>query len=271
MLRSQCLDRRIAPPPPGQLVSEIAAWERQRNAAKARIGWMFTTEKARAKIGRAYPQIDGVQNAPASEYFMRQINIKKRSFFWVRLFVSSPRLTPHLILMLSADKGGVLKGDLASWAEALDFEKPQKIIDFMTLFIIFMTFNREFRNIFYYRLGIKARLFSWMCPPLQSLEINANYIGPGLFIQHGNGTLISAERIGANCRISQQVTIGHTNPTARPTIGNNVRIGPGAKVIGDIKIGDNVTICPNTVVLEDASPGVTLLGVPGRVIWKRPS
>jgi transposase len=54
VLRSQCLDRRIATQQ--QLKSEIAAWERQRNAAKARIKWMFTTEKARAKMGRAYPK-----------------------------------------------------------------------------------------------------------------------------------------------------------------------------------------------------------------------
>ena len=54
VLRSQCLDRRIAAKQ--QLVSEIAAWERQRNASAARINWMFTTEKARAKMGRAYPE-----------------------------------------------------------------------------------------------------------------------------------------------------------------------------------------------------------------------
>ena len=53
VLRGQCLDRRIATPE--QLVSEIAAWERQRNATGAKVKWMFTTEKARAKMGRAYP------------------------------------------------------------------------------------------------------------------------------------------------------------------------------------------------------------------------
>ena len=53
VLRGQCLDRRVDDPK--RLISEIAAWERQRNAAGARIKWMFTTEKARAKMGRAYP------------------------------------------------------------------------------------------------------------------------------------------------------------------------------------------------------------------------
>jgi hypothetical protein len=54
VLRSQCLDRRIGTKE--QLKSEIAAWERQRNVSGARIKWMFTTDKARAKMGRAYPQ-----------------------------------------------------------------------------------------------------------------------------------------------------------------------------------------------------------------------
>ena len=54
VLRSQCLDRRIGER--DRLVSEIAAWERQRNATGARVNWMFTTEKARAKMGRAYPE-----------------------------------------------------------------------------------------------------------------------------------------------------------------------------------------------------------------------
>ena len=53
VLRGQCLDRRIDEP--GRLVREIAAWERQRNAACARVKWMFTTDNARTKMGRAYP------------------------------------------------------------------------------------------------------------------------------------------------------------------------------------------------------------------------
>jgi len=65
VLRSQCLDRRIATQE--QLVSETAAWERQRNASEARIKWMFTTEKARAKMGRAYPLASGAKTLSAKE------------------------------------------------------------------------------------------------------------------------------------------------------------------------------------------------------------
>lgn len=65
VLRSQCLDRRIDTKE--QLKSEIAAWERQRNASGARIKWMFTTEKARAKMGRAYPQPASLREAQTKE------------------------------------------------------------------------------------------------------------------------------------------------------------------------------------------------------------
>jgi hypothetical protein len=65
VLRGQCLDRRIATQ--RRLVSEIAAWERQRNASASRIKWMFTTEKARAKMGRAYPELATVREPPTKE------------------------------------------------------------------------------------------------------------------------------------------------------------------------------------------------------------
>jgi len=65
VLHSQCLDRRIDMKE--QLKSEIAAWERQRNASGARIKWMFTTDKARAKMGRAYPQLAALREAQAKE------------------------------------------------------------------------------------------------------------------------------------------------------------------------------------------------------------
>jgi len=65
VLRGQCLDRRIATPE--RLVSEIAAWERQRNATRAQVKWMFTTEKARAKMGRAYPEPASTKAHPTKE------------------------------------------------------------------------------------------------------------------------------------------------------------------------------------------------------------
>jgi len=76
--------------------------------------------------------------------------------------------------------------------------------------------------------------------------------------------------IGDNVRIDQQVTIGiRWDETVAPIIGNNVRIGAGAKVLGSIKVGNNARIGANAVVLTDVPEGATAVGVPARIILKR--
>ena len=94
-------------------------------------------------------------------------------------------------------------------------------------------------------------------------------IGRGFYIGHSGGIIVGAESIGNNFSISQGVTIGQTNRgdrKGRPTIGNNVYVGPGAIVIGNIKIGDNVAIGANSVVTKDIPENAVVVGVPGRVI-----
>jgi serine O-acetyltransferase len=76
--------------------------------------------------------------------------------------------------------------------------------------------------------------------------------------------------IGNDVRIDQQVTIGiRWDEQSAPIIGNNVRIGAGAKVLGSIRIGNNVRIGANAVVLTDVPDGATAVGVPARILLKR--
>jgi serine O-acetyltransferase len=72
--------------------------------------------------------------------------------------------------------------------------------------------------------------------------------------------------IGQNCWINQQVSIGYKDRSGRPTLGDNVRIGAGAKVLGHLSIGDRSTIGANAVVTKDIPPGCVAVGVPARVI-----
>jgi serine O-acetyltransferase len=75
--------------------------------------------------------------------------------------------------------------------------------------------------------------------------------------------------IGNNVRIDQHVTIGiRWDEDAAPVIGNNVRIGAGAKILGDIRIGDNARIGANAVVLTDVPEGATAVGVPARIVCR---
>lgn len=95
-------------------------------------------------------------------------------------------------------------------------------------------------------------------------------IGPGFYIGHYGAIVInSAARIGRNCNISHGVTIGVANRGPRAgvaTIGDGVYIGPGAKIVGAVRIGDNVAIGANCVVTRDVPHNAVVAGVPGRVI-----
>lgn len=91
-------------------------------------------------------------------------------------------------------------------------------------------------------------------------------IGGGLLIPHPNGIVIhAAARIGPNCLIFQQVTIG-TGNSSPPVIGGHVDIGTGAKILGNITIGDHVRIGANAVVLDDVESDATVVGIPARPV-----
>ena len=95
-------------------------------------------------------------------------------------------------------------------------------------------------------------------------------IGRRLVIDHGNGVVIGETvEIGDDCLIYQGATLGGTGISQgkrHPTIGNNVMIGSGAKVLGPFKVGNNAKIAANSVVLREVPPNCTVVGIPGRVV-----
>ena len=101
---------------------------------------------------------------------------------------------------------------------------------------------------------------------MNTLFIGGKEIGPGLFIQHGFSTIISAKSIGKDCWINQQVTIGYSNVMDCPVIGDNVTINAGAKVIGKVSIGNNSKVGANAVVVKDVPENCTVVGVPAYIV-----
>ena len=109
-------------------------------------------------------------------------------------------------------------------------------------------------------------------------DISISYytrIGSGLQIGHTGGIVVASSAIiGKNCNLSHQVTIGVTRRGDRagaPTIGDNVYIGPGAKIIGNVKIGNHAAIGANCVVTKDVPDHAVVVGVPGRIVSYRGS
>jgi serine O-acetyltransferase len=116
-----------------------------------------------------------------------------------------------------------------------------------------------------------ARLISHISRFLTGIEIHPGAkIGNGVFIDHGSGIVIGeTAEIGDNVTMYQGVTLGGTGKQKgkrHPTIGNNVVISTGSKVLGAITIGDNVKIGGGSVVLKSVPPSCTVVGVPGRIV-----
>jgi serine O-acetyltransferase len=121
-----------------------------------------------------------------------------------------------------------------------------------------------------------ARLISQLARFFTGIEIHpGSQIGRGLFIDHGMGVVIGeTAEIGENVTIYHGVTLGGTGKDKgkrHPTVGNNVVIGAGSKVLGPINIGNGVKIGANSVVLTDVPSEATAVGIPARIIEKRPT
>ena len=126
---------------------------------------------------------------------------------------------------------------------------------------------------FFYKIKMRgiARWISQCGRFWTGIEIHPGAtIGHGLFIDHGMGVVIGeTTEIGDNVTIYQGVTLGGTGKDVgkrHPTIGNNVMIGSGAKVLGPFKVGDNSKIAANAVVLNEVPPNSTCVGVPARIV-----
>jgi len=121
------------------------------------------------------------------------------------------------------------------------------------------------------RLFFIARFISQFARFATGIEIHPGaVIGSGLFLDHGMGVVIGeTAEIGDNCTILHQVTLGGTGKhkgKRHPTIGDNVLIGAGAKLLGPIKVGDNAMIGAGSVVVEEVDPETTVTGPKARAV-----
>jgi len=134
-----------------------------------------------------------------------------------------------------------------------------------------VTAHRAIHAMWKWHVPLLPRLMSEVVHRVTGIDIHTGAtIGRGFFIDHGTGVVIGGTAIvGDDVTIYQGVTLGGTSLQRKkrhPTIGNNVVVGSGAAVLGDITIGDNVKIGANSVVVKDVPPNSTVVGIPGRVV-----
>ena len=144
---------------------------------------------------------------------------------------------------------------------------------------IFLLYNGLHAQIYYrvahwlyeHKCLFLARWVSQRAKRRTGVEIHpAAKIGRRLVIDHGTGIVIGATaEIGDDCLLYQGVTLGGTGAAREkrhPTLGNNVMVGCGAKVLGPFKVGDNVKIAANSVVLREVPDNCTVVGIPGHIV-----
>lgn len=136
-----------------------------------------------------------------------------------------------------------------------------------------LLFYRLAHQLHQLRLPFVPRLISHIARFLTGIEIHPGAtIGHGVFIDHGMGVVIGETAIVGNyVLIYQGVTLGGTGKESgkrHPTLGENVVVGAGAKVLGNLLIGDNVRIGAGSVVLRDVPANCTVVGVPGRIVYR---
>lgn len=163
-----------------------------------------------------------------------------------------------------------LRYDVKSIMERDPAAKSPFMVFFMYSGLHAVHFHRVSHWLYKHKRFFLARFVSQFARLVTGIEIHPGAtIGRGLLIDHGSGVVIGETAIvGDNCTIYQGVTLGGTGKEKgkrHPTIGNNVLIGAGAKVLGSFKVGDNSVIAANSVVLHEVPENCTCVGAPARV------
>ena len=182
---------------------------------------------------------------------------------------NSPRTLPVYLCVMCSKQKDLIQKDVARWTEV-----DGNHFGFFESLNWYLTYKKEFRNLLQHRLKhpsgtalaymqfFIARIF-WK--PMESLFIYTKDIGGGLYIQHGFATIISAQKIGENCRIYQQVTIGYKGEHS-PVLEDNVSVACGAKVLGNLTMHAHSLAAAGAVVVKDVPEKAIVAGVPAKVI-----
>lgn len=155
---------------------------------------------------------------------------------------------------------------------------PQQVADLseVTLFKILRLLwtYPAFQAMFWFRVGSWFRQrripLSWLVYRILfhgyglEISIGADYDG-GLYIPHPFGSVIAARKIGENCSIISNVTLGMRNKWEFPELGDRVFVGSGARILGGIHVGDDAVVGANAVVIQDIPDGATVVGIPAKI------
>ncbi len=180
-----------------------------------------------------------------------------------------PRTLPVYLCILCSPHKRLIKMDVARWKEI-----DQSKMGFFQTINWYLTYRKEFRNLIQHRLRhpnhslrtmVHFLIARVLWKPMETLYLYTEDIGGGLYIQHGFSTIVTAKKIGENCRIYQQVTIGYKGEDS-PVLEDNVSVACGAKVLGNVTMHANSLAGAGAVVLKNVPMNAIVGGVPAKII-----
>lgn len=175
----------------------------------------------------------------------------------------------HLYLYVSSTNKHYLTEDIKVWLKKLGINKP---ISNTRALVFLLKYHRPFRNVYYVRITRLKKVLGLFAPPYRGFYfLKSTKLSGGLFLYHPFSTIINAKSIGSNCTIRNNITIGNVedNNLKLPVIGDNVNIGVGAIIIGNISIGNNAIIGAGAVITKDVPEECVVVGNPARIIKRR--
>lgn len=185
------------------------------------------------------------------------------------------RTLPVYVSVLTSPHREIIEKDFNRWWKICCGEMdPVSVKKRFTALNWLLLYKKEYRSLLLHRFRRNPKTIASVIhfvitrilwKPLESLYIETEDIGGGFFIQHGFSTIICAERLGENCWVNQQVTIGYTGLDC-PVLEDNVVVNCGAKVLGGITMKKNSRAAAGAVVVKDVPENAIVGGVPARVI-----
>lgn len=178
---------------------------------------------------------------------------------------------PHIILYKKSNKKEIINKDIERWC--IELGKDSNNI--LRALVELLLFEKQFRNIYYYRTQIHSNMIRSLCPPEPYIRIADDcegIEGGAIYYEHAWNMRMGVNHIGYGCTFRQLSTLGVKSKNRhkeRPWIGNNVDFGVNVTCIGNVHIGDNAIIAAGSVVVKDVPANAIVAGNPAKVIKYR--
>lgn len=184
----------------------------------------------------------------------------------LKRIVLFPLYLPHLICYLFSKQKPIIDEDMEAWAK---YRRGLIGKNNMGRLVSLLANQKDFRTQFYLRMGKVRVLLRLLLPDIKCYSFEGCEIGGGWVLMHGFGVVLNGgAKIGKNCTMYQGVTVGTIDMKTFPTIGDDVFIGAGAKILGNVRVGNHVKIGAGAVVVNDIPDNSTVVGPKAKVLSK---